>query len=282
MFLQPILIDCGLSGSRYESVAGGDINKAYCLHSDGQKYFLKVNDSEHYPAMFQKEAAGLIALSNQQVLTVPKVIKYGTVAGEQYLLLEWLDKGTPGKDFWQNFGRGLAALHQKPQPYFGWEDDNFIGNLVQINKQHASWEPFYTDCRIMPLVTMLTASGDFSKREESAAASFCNKIASVFLPEPAAILHGDLWSGNFTVLENGSAAIFDPAVYFGHREMDIGMTLLFGGFHRQFYDAYNEVYPLQKGWQQRLPFTQLYPLLVHAVLFGGHYIAKVKEIIGTV
>ena len=97
--------------------------------------------------------------------------------------------------------------------------------------------------------------------------------------EPPSFLHGDLWSGNYMITSSGYATIFDPAVYFWHREMDIGMTKLFGGFDHRFYEAYNEAYPLEKGWEKRLPITQLYPLLVHAVLFGGHYISNVKDIV---
>ena len=105
------------------------------------------------------------------------------------------------------------------------------------------------------------------------------KLARHFPIEPPALLHGDLWSGNFLISSNGQAAIYDPAVYYGHREMDIGMTKLFGGFDQRFYDAYNATYPLEKDWEKRLQVTQLYPLLVHAVLFGGHYISQVREII---
>ena len=107
------------------------------------------------------------------------------------------------------------------------------------------------------------------------------QFKEIFPIEPPSLLHGDLWSGNF-MMTSESAALIDPAVYYGHREMDIGMTLLFGGFQADFYNAYQETYPLDKGWQQRLPLTQLYPLLVHAVLFGGHYTGKAREILENV
>jgi len=106
----------------------------------------------------------------------------------------------------------------------------------------------------------------------------CKKSEFLFPEEPPALLHGDLWSGNFKITTEGEATIFDPAVYYGHREMDIGMTLLFGGFDQRFYEAYHEIYPLEKDWKQRIPLTQLYPLLVHALLFGGHYVESVRRI----
>ena len=122
-------------------------------------------------------------------------------------------------------------------------------------------------------------AGDFSATDIRDADLFCNNLKTIFPSEPPSLLHGDLWAGNYMIISSGYAAIFDPAVYCGHREMDIGMTKLFGGFDQRFYDAYNETYPLEKQWQKRLPITQLYPLLVHAVLFGGHYISNVKDIV---
>ena len=111
------------------------------------------------------------------------------------------------------------------------------------------------------------------------AETFCKQLNHLFPSEPPSLLHGDLWSGNYMISSAGYAAIYDPAVYFGHREMDIGMTKLFGGFEQRFYSAYQEAYPMEKNWMQRLPLTQLYPLLVHAVLFGGHYVSSSREII---
>jgi fructosamine-3-kinase len=172
-------------------------------------------------------------------------------------------------------------MHKQPQEYFGSNEDNYIGSLEQDNDPHDEWHSFYTECRIRPLVKKLFDAGDFSATDIRDADIFCHKLKTIFPGEPPSFLHGDLWAGNYMITSSGYASIFDPAVYCGHREMDIGMTKLFGGFDQRFYEAYNEIYPLEKEWEKRLPITQLYPLLVHAVLFDGHYISEVKHVFST-
>ena len=278
--MQDILETLSLSIKNITSVSGGDINETFCIETTiGKKYFLKVNDANKFPEMFAKEANGLNALRDGSNLIVPQIISQGVAGSKQYLLLEWLEKGIFNDNFWKNFGHSLAQMHKLPQAYFGFEEDNFIGSLSQKNTISKKWSEFYATCRILPLVKKLKDDGVFSKNEMSYGENFCKKIDEILPAEPASLLHGDLWSGNYMIAKNGAAAIFDPAVYFGHREMDIGMTKLFGGFSQPFYEAYNEMYPLEKDWQQRIPYTQLYPLLVHAILFGGHYIESAREIL---
>jgi fructosamine-3-kinase len=276
--LQAIFDDCGLIVGRYEAVHGGDINHAYCLYSNGNKYFLKVNDALRYPHMFEREAHGLTALKDNSSFKIPEVIKMGAVLGSQYLLLEWIEKGEPHKTMWYSFGETLAHMHKAKQLRFGWTDDNYIGSLVQLNGQYPNWHTFYTERRIMSLVKKLADTQVFTSTDIQAAEKLCSNFSNLFPEEPPALLHGDLWGGNY-LISNGHAVIFDPAVYCGHREMDIGMTALFGGFDRRFYETYEEIYPLAPGWQRRMPLTQLYPLLVHAVLFGGSYVTQVRKII---
>ena len=276
--LQNIFKDCDLNVQQYERMHGGDINSSYSLFTSIGKCFLKLNDKNRYPLMFTREANGLDKLRELCTLKIPQVIKQGSCNDQQYLLLEWMEKGAPKKDMWENFGRGLAMMHKQPQEYFGLDEDNYIGSLNQNNNRHNEWDSFYSECRIMPLVKELFEAGSFSSTNIKDAEFFCSLLKNIFPSEPPSLVHGDLWAGNYMISSSGYAAIFDPAVYFGHREMDIGMTKLFGGFDRQFYEAYNEAYPLEKGWEKRLSITQLYPLLVHAVLFGGHYISEVKHI----
>jgi len=277
--LSNIIDRTGLSVDRIERIHGGDINDAFCLITSNGKFFLKVNENAGCPLMFEREAHGLELLRKNSTLIVPKVIKHGSFGDQQYLLLEWLEKGSPQKNMWDKFGEGLALMHQQPQKYFGLNEDNYIGTCRQLNDKHDDWQTFYTECRIKSLVRSLFNSGIYSSGDVKKAESLCRKFEKIFPKEPPALLHGDLWGGNYLIHSSGYAAAYDPSVYYGHREMDIGMTKLFGGFDQRFFDHYNNAYPLEKGWEKRLPVTQLYPLLVHAVLFGGHYIAATKDII---
>lgn len=269
----------GISIKRSTPVSGGDINEAFKIETDDNKiYFLKINDNFRYPEMFEKEATGLKILKSSCHLAVPNVVQCGITDNRQYLMLEWIERGVPAKDCSEDFGKAIAEMHKIPQSYFGFYKDNYIGSLKQINAQHQDWSSFYTHCRMMPLIKKLFENHYISLADVAQAENFCKLLDDIFPAESPSLLHGDLWAGNFMIDQNGYAAIYDPAVYFGHREMDIGMSRLFGGFSKEFYDGYSETYPLEKNWQKRLPYTQLYPLLVHALLFGGHYIRSVKEV----
>lgn len=275
--LDLIFESCNLEVHSYKSVSGGDINQCFCIETTDKTYFLKTNKAEQFPAMFEKEADGLSALSAGSGLKIPSVIKHGVVGGNQFLLLEWIEPGLKKSDFWNDFGLKLALQHKQEQSFFGWTQDNFIGSVVQKNDPADNWVKFYTERRILPMVEILANKHRFINEDVKNAEAFCKRLPEIFPVEKPALLHGDLWSGNFMADGQGEPCVYDPAVYNGHREMDLGMTLLFGGFHEHFYNSYNEVYPLEKDWQQRVPFTQLYPLLVHAVLFSGGYVMQVKN-----
>lgn len=279
MDLNAIFNQLGIVVHRTERVHGGDINNTWCIYTDDKKYFLKTNKADLYPGMFAKEANGLALLRQHSDLTIPQVIAQGICQTTQYLLLEWLGKGPAFAGSQYKFGKSIAQMHQSTADYFGLDENNYIGSLSQVNIPCKSWTDFYTNHRILPLVKMLADTKMFSAKDVKAAESFCTSLDRIFPEEKPALLHGDLWGGNYFTTKNGLAGIFDPAVYYGHREMDIGMTRLFGGFSPEFYAGYQEIYPLKNGWEQRLGYSQLYPLLVHAVLFGGHYISSAKTIL---
>lgn len=260
-------------------VQGGDINKAYCIEAEEGKFFLKVNNKAKYPALFEKEANGLKALAATSALTIPEVIDTGAADSLQYLLLEWIDSGNAASNTWMNFGHQLAKMHKRPKHAFGFAEDNYLGTYLQHNTYTSTWKEFYAQYRILPIIKLLRDQRKIHNETVASAENFCKSLDNIFPVEPPALLHGDLWSGNYLIAANGSAALIDPAVYCGHREMDIGMSKLFGGFSELFYNSYNEIYPLEQGWQERLSYSQLYPLLFHAYAFRGNYIGCIKNIL---
>ncbi|MFT3844777.1 MAG: fructosamine kinase family protein [Lacibacter sp.] len=275
-----ILTEAGIAASmQVQQINGGDINEAYKLYNHNRQYFLKVNDAYAYPGMLHKEALGLQTLRENSLFIIPEVLKNGVTGNKQFLLMEWVERSNPCENYWEIMGEQLAFLHQQTSANAGFFHNNYIGNLEQLNHETTEWSTFYAEFRLQPLIKKLLQMKVFSAKEQQFANRLYQRLPQLFPNEPHALLHGDLWGGNHFPNEKGLPVLIDPAVYYGHREMDIGMTALFGGFHPAFYTAYNYHYPLESGWQQRLQLTQLYPLLVHAVLFGGHYVYQSAEIL---
>jgi fructosamine-3-kinase len=264
-------------------VSGGDINQCFKLITANEALFLKLNDKSAFPSMFEREAEGLNALRKATSLKVPSVVGVGETRDKQYLLLEWLEKAPPSTSLWKQLAAGLTQLHQSSTTWFGWQKDNYIGSLPQLNEWKETWASFYLQQRILPLAELLVKSRRFTTTEMAAIEALDKKLRDIFPPEPPSLLHGDLWAGNMMCVQDKDGvikpAIYDPAVYYGHREMDLGMSLLFGGYDKKMYDEYNEIFPLEKDWRKRVSITQLYPLLVHAVLFGGGYIGQCRNIL---
>ncbi len=229
--------------------------------------------------MFEAEALGLELLASAKAIRVPKVITTGAYKSESFIILEFVESAPRKKIFWKDFGGSLAKLHKHAGEFFGLNHGNYIGSLPQSNKQHKDWPEFFIHERLENQVKLALDNRYLSKSHLSQFDSLYKRIPSIFPSEQPALLHGDLWSGNFIVDETGSACIIDPAVYFGNREMEIAFTTLFGGFDRKFYEAYNESYPLKEGFDQRKDLCNLYPLLVHLNLFGMSYLSQVEGIL---
>ena len=260
-------------------VGGGSINDCYRLDTDAGRFFVKVNAVDRHPSLFEAEADGLHRLGSTGAIRVPKVMAFGEDHDTSYLLLEHIDSGLRSARFWEAFGRSLAQLHKNTSPSFGLERNNYIGTLKQVNTPCTTWAAFFVSHRLEPQVRMARnrkrlGDGDVLRFEKLYA-----ELPSLFPAEPPALLHGDLWSGNFLCDASERPVLIDPAVYYGHREMDIAMTRLFGGFDDAFYAAYNNERPLQEGWQDRADLWNVYPLLVHVNLFGAPYTAQVQAIL---
>lgn len=258
------------------SIAGGDINQAMridgLLDGEEKQFFLKFNQKEALP-MFKAEAAGLQAIEQVDAIYVPKVISVGE-AGQSYLILENLRLTTGNTHSARQFGEQLAQLHKLSLKgtNFGWKQDNTIGSTAQRNHPSNSWVEFWREQRLGVQLALAKHNGasHYLLTQGEKLQSELDALFKGYSPE-ASLLHGDLWSGNYGYLSNGTPVIFDPAIYYGDREADIAMTELFGGFSSQFYRAYNEVWPLHEGYAVRKTLYNLYHILNHFNLFGGGY-----------
>jgi fructosamine-3-kinase len=196
---------------------------------------------------------------------------------QQFLVLELVPTGAPACDFDEKLGRGLAALHRFGASGFGLDHDNFIGSLPQANAPIGSWPEFYRERRLEAQLRRAADEGRASTRMRQGFERLFRVLDDLCGPaEPPARLHGDLWGGNLLCDDRGAPCLIDPAVYGGHREMDLGMMRLFGGFGARVFEAYDEVWPLADGHHERVPLYQLYPLMVHVNLFGGSYVGSVE------
>ncbi len=191
------------------------------------------------------------------------------------LVLEWLEPGRPTKGAWQSLGAGLARLHHVRADAFGWDHDNFIGSLPQRNGRADDWAAFWRERRLEPQLRMARDAGKLDAAAGSRFDALFGALDELLAPgqeEGPSLLHGDLWSGNVHMLGAGAAAVIDPSCHDGHREVDLAMTELFGGFDPAFYQAYEEHWPVAPGYREtRRAVYQLYYLLVHVNLFGGGY-----------
>lgn len=255
--------------------SGGDINVAAIVCTDcEQSYFLKWNEKAPND-MFESEAAGLLLLNNAgSKLIIPKVIAVGL----KFLVLSLVKEVVESNNKAFQFGQELAAIHKFSNPYFGLDYDNYIGKLRQRNSQSRNWAEFFIEQRIAPQIEMGIEKGLFASSIRTTLGKLQKVVENEFPTEKPALVHGDLWSGNYMFTEAGTS-IYDPAVYFGHREMDIAMTKLFGGFSAVFYEGYESEFPLEVGFEARQELCNLYPLLVHANLFGGSYVHASQRII---
>lgn len=268
----------GVSQLRSRRLSGGDINDAYRVDCAKGAFFVKAN--QRAPAgMFAAEARGLDWLREARALRIPNVIVVSEPADRVgYLVLEYLEAGKPGPHFDEAFARGLAKLHRAGAAEFGFSHDNYIGSLPQSNEPAPSWAEFYVTRRLLPQLERAAASGRASYSMRRGFERLFGAMPElVGAPEPPSRLHGDLWGGNLYVADNGEPCLIDPAVYAGHREVDLAMMRLFGGFSERVFAAYHEAYPLAPGAEERVALYQLYPLLVHVNLFGGSYVSSVER-----
>ena len=252
---------------------GGDIHSAFRVELRGGDVLFVKSSAGAPRGMFTEEARGLEWLRAAEALRIPAVVAAADDAeGPRFLALEYLEPGRHEPDFDEKLGRGLAALHRAGAPSYGFDRDNYIGSLPQSNRIHPTWAAFYREERLLPLVRRAMDRRGLAAGARAKFDRLFDRLESlVGPPEPPSRLHGDLWGGNLHADDRGQPCLIDPAVYGGHREVDLAMMRLFGGFGSRVFAAYDEAWSLAEGHQQRVALYQLYPLLVHVNLFGGSY-----------
>ena len=266
------------------AIGGGDINDACKLElSNGEPVFMKSNRMENL-AFFTAEERGLAAIRSTNTIGTPQVLGIGIDQSDRpfsFLLLTFIESGTRIPDYWETFGRELAQMHAVEQETFGWSSDNYIGMTSQKNTSRDSFLDFFRESRLEPQFRM--AEKYFSAGDHRKIDKLLSHMENYYIePEHPSLLHGDLWSGNHMTGSDGKAWLIDPAVYVGHPEADLAMTELFGRCPQSFYDAYNQVSPLQPGYERRRDFYNLYQLLNHLIMFGGSYLSSVRRILDQV
>ncbi|EON77634.1 Ribulosamine/erythrulosamine 3-kinase potentially involved in protein deglycation [Lunatimonas lonarensis] len=259
-------------------VASGHANQAILLDTSRGAFLLKVSTVVE-SRQFGEEARGLKLIGRHTSLKVPEVYGYGKVGTSHYILMEWLVQGKRVPTYWSELGEGIAELHMATVSNFGFEVSNYIADLPQRNTYRPDWNTFFVEERLEPMLHRAYLHQLISKENLIKVQSIYPRFAGLFPNERPSLLHGDLWSGNVLSTEKGNPALIDPSVYYGHREMDLAFSKLFGGFDAAFYEAYNHVFPLDPGFDDRMDVYNLYPLLVHLNLFGAGYLPGVLRIV---
>lgn len=267
------------SGLHFTPLGGGSINYTYRITAPKEKFLCKINKYSSFPRLFEAEQAGLELLALQQVIRIPAVIAAGRINDSQVLLLEWIEQGLRTDAFWTSFGEQLAALHHIQQKQFGLDTDNYMGALPQNNQPADNWIDFFKRQRLQPQVKLAVDRHLLDPAQLSRFEKLYQQLPGIFPVEPASLLHGDLWSGNYLCDEQETPVLIDPAVYYGHRSIDMAMTTLFGGFDARFYESYHYHFPLPANYRQQWEVCNLYPLLIHLNLFGKSYLPGILNTI---
>lgn len=262
---------------RVKTVSGGSINKTYSLQTNRGYLFLKVNNAKAFPGMFEAESKGLKLLAAHSNLHVPRPLLIACCGDDVLFFMSHLNPGSEYKNDYE-FGTQLAAMHKTTNSQFGLNHDNYMGSLPQCNTFQNTWFDFFGQNRLQPQVKIARDSGAIPPETARVFDRFYCLMNDIFPEEPPALIHGDLWGGNYMFTQKG-ASIFDPAAAYAHREQDLAMTKLFGGFSTDFYRGYSDAFPVEKGFLERVDAYNLYPVLIHVNLFDGSYVRQLSEML---
>jgi protein-ribulosamine 3-kinase len=260
-------------------ISGGCINNAIKLMTSDGNFFLKWQ-TDIPEDMFQKEAEGLKLLSKSGNITTPEVIAIGNIEGKHYLLMTYIESASPKNDYWNHFGTALAEMHRNnTAEEYGLDYDNYIGKLPQPNNIKEVWIDFFIHSRLEFQLKLAVRNRMVDNKFIDRYRKFYEFLPDLLPVDQPALLHGDMWSGNVMVGSDGFVCLIDPAVYYGHREIELAFTQMFGGFDYGFYDAYASTYPLEPGFEERVGIYNIYPHMVHVNLFGQSYLNGVESVL---
>ena len=270
----------GFDVSGINPVSGGDINRACLIKAqENSTYFIKYNDLPSSEDNLREEAYSLRKLKDVDVIPVPDVIHVDKIDGSDmaFLILEYIpEEGKEPPDM-RTFGEQLSMLHNMSNSTFGWPSNNYIGSLPQYNNEESSWSTFYATQRLLPQIEMAKKKGLIPGDLDVDLKILIGNLPSILPATKPQLIHGDLWSGNYYNGPNGTVYLIDPSCSYAKGEMDLAMSLLFGGFSEAFYDAYEQQGIVHRDWRSRVPLYQLYYLLVHVNLFGSSYLPGVMR-----
>ncbi|MHA8069218.1 fructosamine kinase family protein [Aquirufa ecclesiirivi] len=258
---------------------GGNFNLAVRVKLAQGEYFIKWNQGDHL-GLFQAESKNLALIASTNTIPVPQVLGVGQLDEKEYLVMECIPSAEKKESYWSDFGIKLAHLHQTTTSQgHGLDYDNFIGAAKQVNTWNLQGVDFFIQNRLKYQVDTALYHRKIDGATNETFEKLYDKIPSIIPNEQPALIHGDLWSGNAMVNQHGLVSLVDPSCYFGLREAEIAFTTMFGGFEKEFYEAYHEAFPILKGFHERIPLYNLYPLLVHVNLFGEGYLPAVNKIL---
>lgn len=244
--------------------------------TDSDQYFIKWTDKQNIKVNLEYEFKGLQVLANVIPTSVPRILSYDEYDATRYLIIEFIATDSANHKL-ADFGKAavrLAQIHTQQSVHYGLEYDNSLGPLIQINKQNTNWADFFVECRLTPQIELLKRGSDQYFELIHLSEGLIKRVPDVLIQCVPSLLHGDFWSGNLLFNEQGDPYFIDPAISYGHYEVDIAMSKLFGGFSDLFYKKYFEIRPKENGYEDRIRVYQIYFLLVHVNIFGFSYLSQ--------
>ena len=278
-------------------IGGNASSQIFLLSNQRQEKIVAKISASIDDDVYAKEAHGLNLLAQTKSLRIPDVLH----VSDNCLLIEHIASKQQASDYWHRFATQLADLHRNDghnhspndshqntsnhseitpeKPRYGLEHSNYCGESPQLNGWFEDGYVLFSEQRLLYQAKLALDNGLLESQWVTYLESICKRLPELIPEQPPSLLHGDLWTGNVLVDEHGQPALIDPAVYYGWREADIAMTLLFGGLAHEFYLAYNEAWPMEANWRNRVPLYNLYHLLNHLNIFGLSYAEQVKNTI---